>query len=268
MPNNQQKEQERILYGFWISPYMAQVAQLLKESSIDFRYVRVSPYAGGTISDEHRSRNPLAKIPSFEDSNGFLVSESQAICRYIARTYPEARTFYPCDDPVKCATVDATNDFITFSIGGPFFNFFVIGGYFPQAFRAKTEKESLIFSKWSAFMIKGALFRLKQSSKMEPFLFSSSPCLPDFQLFHILELGQTFSKVFDIPMLNLMKGDKTLEGFYAAMAARTATMEILEAQANELALTERELFEEFGKAYEGMMSEGKVALQAMFGHEV
>jgi len=33
-------------------------------------------------------------------------------------------------------------------------------------------------------------------------------------------------------------------------------------------LTRREIFEEFGKAYEGMLREGKQALEAMFGHEV
>ena len=37
---------ERVLYGFWISPYMALVAHILKESNIPFRYERVSPYVG------------------------------------------------------------------------------------------------------------------------------------------------------------------------------------------------------------------------------
>ena len=161
MSVDQQKgSTERGLYGFWLSPYMALVAHVLKESNISFRYERVSPYVGGTHTDEHKARNPLGKIPSLEDSNGLHISESQAICRYISRTYPEARKIYPCDDPVKCAQVDANNDFITFSISGPFFNWFVFGAYFPKAFRLKTDKESHIFSMCSLFMIKEALGRL------------------------------------------------------------------------------------------------------------
>ena len=76
---------QRVLYGFWLSPFMSLVAQMLKESGLDFRYERVSPYVGGTIADQHRARNPLGKIPTLEDINGVLVSESQAICRFAGR---------------------------------------------------------------------------------------------------------------------------------------------------------------------------------------
>lgn len=266
--DDQKHGQERVLYGCWMSPYMALVAHLLKESNIGFRYERVSPFLGGTHTDEHKARNPLAKIPSLQDSNGLYVSESQAICRYISRTYPQSREFYPCDDPVKCATVDSKNDFITFHISGPFFNWVVAGAYFPQAFRMKTQNESHIFSMWSVFMIKNALGRLIPSSKMEPFLLGSAPYLPDFHLFHVLELGKTFSKIFEMPLMNLAEGDEALQRFYGAMSSRPSTKEILEAQANEFPRTKRELFEEFGKAYEELLKEGKGALQAMFGHEI
>ena len=33
---------QRVLYGFWLSPFMSLVAQMLKESGLDFRYERVS----------------------------------------------------------------------------------------------------------------------------------------------------------------------------------------------------------------------------------
>ena len=266
--DQKQEGKERVLYGFWISPYMALVAHILKESNIPFRYERVSPYVGGTHTDEHKARNPLGKIPTLADSSGLVVSESQAICRYIARAYPEARKFYPCDDPVKCADVDAKNDFINFSISGPFFNWFVVGAYFPQAFRMKTEKESQVFGVWSLIMITDALGRLLQDAEMEPFLLGSEPYLPDFHLFHVLELGKTFSKIFEMPVMDLTQGNEALEGFYAAMASRASTKDILEAQASEYPLTKRELFEEFGKAYEERLKPGKGALEAMFGHEV
>ena len=266
--DQQEEGSERVLYGFWISPYMALVAHILKESNIAFRYERVSPYVGGTHTDRHKARNPLGKIPSLEDSNGLIVSESQAICRYISRTYPEARKFYPCDDPVHCADVDAMNDFITFSISGPFFNWFVVGAYFPKAFGVKVEQESQIFSTWSMMMIGDALGRLVSGSKMTPFLLGSDPYLPDFHLFHVLELGKTFSKIFEMPLLNLVEGNEALQKFYEAMSSRPSTKEIIEAQEGEYPITKRELFEEFGKAYEERLKPGKAVLQAMFGHEV
>ena len=260
--------QERVLYGFWLSPYMALVAHFLKESNLEFRYERVSAYLGGTHTDRHRERNPLSKVPSLRDSNGTFVFESQAICRYLARIYPQSRRLYPCDDAAKCAAVDAKSDFITFSISGPFFNWFVAGAYFPQAFRMKTEVESQIFSSWSLVLINGNLRRLIPSSEMSPFLFGEEPCLADFHLFHIFELGKTFSEIFEMPTMDLTSGDATLQRFYDALAERPSTKEILEAKAQELPLTRHEIFAEFGKAYEGMLRESKQALRAMFGHEV
>ncbi len=267
MDLKRQQDKERVLYGFWLSPYMALVAHVLKESSIPFRYERVSPFVGGTISDNHTARNPLAKIPSFQDSNGLIVSESQAICRYLSRTYPEARKFYPCGDPALCAEIDTTNDFLTFSISGPFFNWFVVGAYYPQAFRLKTEEESRIFSSWSLINVKSALGRLIPSSQMSPFLLGAEPTLPDFHLFHILQLGKTFAEIFEMPLLNLLAGDEALQKFYAAMSLRPSTEEVLKAQAAEYAVTKREIFEDFGDAYEEDLKLARLALKALFGRD-
>jgi len=257
---------ERTLYGFWLSPYMSQVAQILLEADLPFRYERVSPYQGSTHSPDHKARNPLAKIPSLRDVNGAVVSESQAISRYLARTYPAARKMYPIDDPLLCAEVDTKNDFITFSIGGPFFNWFVFGAYFPKAWRLKVDKEAQIFSLCSLYLVKGSLMRLTASSKLAPFLLGSEPYLPDFQLFHMLEVSRTFSRLFDMPMLNLLGDSDALQQFHAAMCERSSTREVLSAQAAELEVTRKELFEEFGAAYLKMID--KRVLEAMFGHEV
>jgi glutathione S-transferase len=257
-----------VLYGFWLSPYMSLVAHILKESGIAFRYERVSPYVGATHSSAHTAKNPLGKIPTFEDANGVVLSESQAICRYLARTHPEARRFYPCNDPVKCAEIDAMNDFITFSISGPFFNWFVVSGYFPKAWGMKTEVESQIFSTWSVFMLGDAISRLLSSARMEPYLLGSTPYLPDFHLFHILELGKTFSEVLDIPFMNLTGGNEVLRKFYDVVSARPSTLEILETQAGEHETSVRELFEDFGPAYAERVGPGKAILEALFGHEV
>ena len=260
--------EERVLYGFWISPYMSLVAQFLLESEIGFRYERVSPYVGGTLSGEHKARNLLEKIPSLREPGGLYISESQAICRYLSRTYPDARRFYPCDDAVRCAAVDAKNDFITFSVSGPFFEWFVAGAYYPKAFRLKTEAESQIFSIWSFYLIRDALGRLVRAADLQPFLLGSEPCLPDFHLFHVLELSRTFSKIFDMPLMNLLAGNEALEKFHEAMTSRAASKIVLAAQADELALTTRELFEEFGLAYGSRLNAGKGFLRTMFGHEI
>lgn len=257
-----------VLYGFWLSPYMSLVAHILKESNIGFRYERVSAFVGGTHSTAHKARNALGKIPSLKDSSGVIVSESQAICRYLARIYPQAQKFYPCDDPVRCARVDVLNDFLTFSISGPFFNWFVISGYYPQAFRVRTEEESRTYGIWSSFMIKGNLARLIGSAVMKPYMLGSEPCLPDFHLFHILELGKTFSMMFNLPMLNLLAGDEALQNFYDAMSARASSQEILAEQAAELPMSQREIFEEFGKAYSPMLRSSNPVLAALFGHDV
>jgi glutathione S-transferase len=247
---------------------MSLVAQLLKEADLTFGYERVSPFVGGTLSDQHRARNPLGKIPSLEEPNGLVISESQAICRYLARCYPEAQPFYPCDDPARCATVDSLGDFLTFSISGPFFNGFVVGAYYPRAFRLKMEEESMIFRNLSMVMVKGSLGRLVNGSDMSPFLLGSEPHVPDFHLFHVLELGKTFAQMFEMPLLDLLKDDDALNRFYDAMSSRPSTQEILASQATEQAVTEREIFEEFGKAYEPMLKQGRAGLAAMFGHEV
>lgn len=257
---------ERTLYGFWLSPYMSQVAHVLLEADLPFRYERVSPYQGSTHTPEHKARNPLGKIPSLRDVNGVDIAESQAICRYLARMYPTARRFYPVDDPVLCAEVDAKNDFITFSIGGPFFNWFVFSAYFPKAWRLKVEQEAQVFGLCSIYFVQGGLLRLIEGSKLEPFLLGRDPFLPDFQLFHMLELSRKFAEIFAMPMMDLVRDNDALQRFHAAMCERASTKEILTAQAAELDVTRTELFEEFGPAYLRMID--KRVLERMFGHEV
>ena len=82
-----------LLYGFWLSPYMSMVAHFMTEAGLEYEYVRVSPYTGSTHAEEHKTRNPLGKVPSLVEPDGTTVSESQAICRYLARTHPAAAAF-------------------------------------------------------------------------------------------------------------------------------------------------------------------------------
>jgi glutathione S-transferase len=247
---------------------MSLVAQLLKESDLDYRYERVSPFIGDTITEAHRARNPLGKIPSLCDMDGTVVSESQAICRYLARVYPSAATFYPVGDVQLCARADALNDYLSFSVSGPFFNWFVVSGYYPKAFGFNTEDESKVFGDWSFLMLKGALMRLTQSAEFSPYLLGNKPYLPDFHLFHVLELSKTFSVLFDNPFMNLMLGDQCLEQFYEVMSAREATQEILSLQAAEYPATRTEILEQFGATYGKLLKPARDALTTMFGHAV
>lgn len=262
-----QSNVERMLYGFWLSPYMSQVAHVLSEAGLPYRYERVSPFQGGTLAPEHLERNPLGKIPSLRDVNGVDIAESHAICRYLARVYPEVRKFYPIDDPIFCAQVDAKNDFITFSIAGPFFNWFVLSAYFPKAWKLKVEKEAHIYNLCSVLLSKIWLTRLVNGSKMEPFLLGKEPFLPDFQLFYTLELSQMFSELFEIPEMHLFRDDPVLQKFYDAMCERTPTQEILAAKESELDLTKKELFGGFGAVYLNKHIERKI-IEKIFGHEV
>lgn len=259
---------ERVLYGFWLSPFMSLVAHMMSEAGLPYRYQRVSPFIDETLAADHRLRNPLGKIPSLEDETGSVVSESQAICRYLARTYPAAEAFYPASDAQLCAQVDEINDFISFSISGPFFNWFMVNGYYTHAFDFKTEKESKIFGEWSFLLIKNALMRLNNRAKFTPYLLGEEPCLADFHLFHVVELSKTFAQLFNIPFMNLLGGEPKLKAFYEAMLARESTQEILQLQAQEFAKTKQEILEQFGPTYKSFLKPAKMALSMMFGHEV
>ncbi|MEH6593085.1 MAG: glutathione S-transferase family protein [Halioglobus sp.] len=267
MPNRSNTE-ERILYGFWLSPYMSLVAHVLIEAGLPFQYKRVSPYTGDTQRGDQLTRNSLGKIPSLREPGGIVLSESQAICRYLARSYDGAEKLYPCHDPVLCSEVDRINDFLTFSISGPFFNWFVVGAYWPQAWGASTELESDIFSTWSMISIKGSIARILNACSLSPYLLGNEPSLPDFHLFNILELGKTFSDFFNMPALNLTSGDARLEAFYQAMIARPSSKLILAEQEKEREMTRTEIFEHFGPAYKEMLIPAKAGLSALFGHEV
>lgn len=260
-----QHDGQRTVCGFWASPFMAFVAQVLIEAELDFQYLRVSPFAGEVQSDAHRARNPLAKIPTLIEPDGAMISESQAICRYLARSYPSAQDIYPCDDIRLCAQIDALNDFFTFTVAGPFFNWLVIGGYFPNAFKLKCEVESEIFSKLSMVRVKDGLQRIMGGAELSPYLLGSKPYMPDFQLYQLLEAGKVFGTMLNMPALDLTAGNKQLTGFCETMALRKSSQSITQHQNEELPRTRTELFEVFPQIRAPQIRAG---LGPLLGHEV
>ncbi len=264
---NEEKD-VRILYGAWISPYMSLVAQMLYESKIDFVYRRVSPFSAQIRSEDHYSRNALGKIPSFTDSNGVTISESLAICRYLARTNVSAHTYYPCNEPTKCAQVDTLTDFLTFSVGGPFFNWFVVGKHFPVAWKLKTNEESRIFALWSKMLVNGEVQRLLDASEMSPFLLGTEPTIADFQLFYILEHGRTFSSMLDDSSFDMRLNNPMLMTFYDEMAGRSATKQVLDRREEEYDENRKEYFEEMESGFSELIQGTRPLLESMFGHEI
>jgi len=256
------------LYGFWLSPFMSLVAHMLTEAGIAYEYVRVSTLSGGNHTEDYQALNPIMKVPTFVDTDGTVVTESAAICRYIAKRYTQARAIYPSDDPVVCARIDAKSDFLTFHVWGPYFNWFVVSGHFPIAWDLRTEEESRIFALWSIFLVKGEMQRFLSASNFSPFLFGANPTLPDLQLLHLLEHGRILSQLYNQPELDFMDGDDTLTAFYEAMAARPSTAQILAAREKEFDVNSHELLNEMKPAHKDMLTNAKAILSEMFGHPV
>ena len=256
---------QRTLCGFWASPFMAFVAQVLIEAELDFEYLRVSAFAGEVHSDEHRARNPLAKIPTLIEPDGTMISESQAICRYLARSYASARDIYPHHDVKLCAQIDALNDFFTFTVAGPFFNWLVVGGYFPNAFKLKCEVESEIFSKLSMIRVKDGMQRIMGGAKLSPYLLGSKPYMPDFQLYQLLKAAKVFGAMLNMPALDLAAGNKRVTGFCETMAQRQSSQSITQQQNEELPRTQKELFDVFPQIRAPQI---RAVLSPLLGHEV
>ena len=256
---------KRVLFGFWASPFLSFAAQCLIESDLPFEYARVSPFTGDVQSDAHKARNPLGKIPTLIEPDGTAISESQAICRYLARTHETSRKLYPCDDAKLCARIDALNDFLTFSVSGPFFNWLVVGGYFPNPLKLQCKAESEVFSKLSMIRVKDGLLRIVRSAALSPYLLGSEPRMPDFQLFQLLVAGKAFAEMLSMPSLDITAFDERLSRYYDAVALRASSQRIAAWQEEEMPLTRTELFEQFPNFRTAQI---RPVLSKLLGHEV
>lgn len=76
----------------------------LKTCEIPFELVNIQLLKGEQFSEEFAKINPMRKVPSIDD-NGFFLSESVAIVRYLARENKVADHWYPTDSE-KQARVD------------------------------------------------------------------------------------------------------------------------------------------------------------------
>ena len=98
-----------------------QVLWTLAELELDYQRHSIGTRNGDLETEEYKSLNPNSKIPTIRD-NGFVMWESHAIIRYLARQYGLG-TIYP-DDPQKAAMSDQWMTWSTDSFMGTFFPVF------------------------------------------------------------------------------------------------------------------------------------------------
>ena len=96
-----------------------QVLWTLAELELDYQRHSIGTRNGDLETEEYKSLNPNSKIPTIRD-NGFVMWESHAIIRYLARQYGLG-TIYP-DDPQKAAMSDQWMTWSTDSFMGTFFS--------------------------------------------------------------------------------------------------------------------------------------------------
>lgn len=89
------------VYGAAASTCTKRVLTTLVEKNVPYELVPVNFAAGEHKTPEFLKKQPFGKMPVLED-DGFLVYESRAICKYIAKKYAGQGTkLIPADEDVK-----------------------------------------------------------------------------------------------------------------------------------------------------------------------
>lgn len=85
------------LYGMKVSTCTQRVLAVLNEKNVDFELITVNLTKGEQQAPDHLAKQPFGRIPVLDD-DGFLVYESRAICKYIAKKYAGQGTKLLPDD--------------------------------------------------------------------------------------------------------------------------------------------------------------------------
>ncbi|GIT35157.1 MAG: hypothetical protein Ct9H300mP4_14760 [Gammaproteobacteria bacterium] len=99
-----------------------QVLWTLGELGLKYKRYSVGVSSGDLYTDEYRALNPNSKIPTIRD-NGFVLWESHAIIRYLAKGENGLGTPYPSDSQ-QAALSDQWMTWSTDSFMGTFFPVF------------------------------------------------------------------------------------------------------------------------------------------------
>jgi glutathione S-transferase len=81
------------LYGHPISPRYRRVAIAAAELGVPLDLVVLDVARGDARSAEYLARNPMGKMPTLEDDDGWSLWESFAIIVYLAETHPSGGLF-------------------------------------------------------------------------------------------------------------------------------------------------------------------------------
>ncbi len=73
------------VYGVNLSPFVRKLRVALAEKNIAYDLEPVMPFG---MSDELKAKNPAAKIPIWEEEDGFAVGDSSVIIAYLEKTHP------------------------------------------------------------------------------------------------------------------------------------------------------------------------------------
>ncbi|MFL5319829.1 MAG: glutathione S-transferase family protein [Myxococcaceae bacterium] len=84
------------LYGHSMSPRYRRVAIACAELGLPVELVELNLQQAANRSPEYLAKNPMGKIPTFEEDDGWSLYESFAILTYLGEKYPE-RGLFPAE---------------------------------------------------------------------------------------------------------------------------------------------------------------------------
>ncbi|KAF7933951.1 uncharacterized protein EAE98_003660 [Botrytis deweyae] len=89
------------LYGMRQATCTQRVLTTLAEKGVDCEFILINLMTGEQKSPSHLEKQPFGKVPVLDD-DGFLIYESRAICKYLARKYADKGTkLIPAEGDVK-----------------------------------------------------------------------------------------------------------------------------------------------------------------------
>ncbi|KAF7874085.1 hypothetical protein EAF04_002757 [Stromatinia cepivora] len=89
------------LYGMPQATCTQRVLTTLAEKDIDYELILVNVFQGEQKQPSYLEKQPFGKVPVLDD-DGFLIYESRAICKYLARKYADKGTkLIPADGDLK-----------------------------------------------------------------------------------------------------------------------------------------------------------------------
>ncbi len=106
------------IWGRANSSNVMKVLWLCEELSVPFERIDAGGAFGRTREPDYLAKNPNALVPTVEEPDGFVLWESNAILRYLARTRAPAHPVYPAD-PRAAADCDRWMDWQATALNRP-----------------------------------------------------------------------------------------------------------------------------------------------------